>query len=111
MSAQPRCLWCSRQIHNDSTLGRRRRYCSQACRQRAYEKRHQQSGSGGVGPDDVVVRRTELESLQDRLYALRSAVEVLESAVADKADAAEMRSVAREVVAAAGDLDRLWVSP
>ena len=36
---------------------------------------------------------------------------VVRDLVDDKADAAEMRSVAREVVAAAGDLDRLWVSP
>ncbi|GAB3299823.1 hypothetical protein GCM10027298_13220 [Epidermidibacterium keratini] len=64
-----------------------------------------------MSPDDVVVRRVELESLQDRLYVLRSAVEVLEAAVTDQADAAELRSVSKEVIAACGDLDRLWVSP
>lgn len=71
------------------------------------------SGAGGIQvPDDaVVITRSELESLQDRLYVLRSAVEVLEGALHDDADVAELRSVAREVVAATGDLDRLWVSP
>ena len=71
------------------------------------------SGDGRIEvPEDaVVITRAELESLQDRLYVLRSAVEVLDGAVEDKADAAELRSVAREVVAASGDLDRLWVSP
>ncbi len=71
------------------------------------------TGGGGIDvPDDaVVISRSELESLQDRLYVLRSAVEVLDGAVRDGADVAELRSVAREVVAATGDLDRLWVSP
>lgn len=71
------------------------------------------TGAGGMAvPEDaVVITRSELESLQDRLYVLRSAVEVLEGAVQDDADVAELRSVAREVVAATGDLDRLWVSP
>lgn len=70
------------------------------------------SGDGVSRPDEsVLIGRAELESLQDRLYVLRSAVEVLQLAVDDGAEAAELSSVAREVVAAAGDLDRLWVTP
>ncbi len=71
------------------------------------------SGTGvlQLEEDSVVVRRAELESLQDRLYVLRSAVEVLQAAVDDNANSAELVSVAREVVAATGDLDRLWISP
>lgn len=94
-------------------MGRRKRYCTQSCRQRAYEKRRQLAGDGTmtVGADAVVLNRSELESIQDRLYVLRSAVEVLADAVDDGADAGELSAVAREVVAAAGDLDRLWVTP
>ncbi len=64
-----------------------------------------------VDADSVVVRRTELEYLQDRLYVLRSAVEELDRAVQEKASLREMTTVAKEVVAATGDLDKLWVVP
>lgn len=108
-----RCAWCSRKILDDQPMGRRKRYCSTSCRQRAYEKRRLMTGEGmiKVDADAVVIRRSELESLQDRLYVLRSAVEVLDAAVQDGAGAEELTAVAREVVAASGDLDRLWISP
>lgn len=64
-----------------------------------------------VDDDSVLVRRGELESLQDRLYVLRSAVEVLAAVVDERGDRDELASVAREVVAATGDLDKLWLSP
>lgn len=64
-----------------------------------------------VDDDSVLVRRGELESLQDRLYVLRSAVEVLAAVVDEHGDRDELASVAREVVAATGDLDKLWLSP
>lgn len=113
MAEQNRCAWCSRRIVDDQPIGRRKRYCCQSCRQRAYEKRRQMNGDGTmpVADDAVVIARAELESLQDRLYVLRSAVEVLEGAVQDKASAGELTAVAREVIAATGDLDRLWVTP
>lgn len=64
-----------------------------------------------VDADSVVVRRTELEYLQDRLYVLRSAVEELDRAVKESAAPKELTMVAKEVVAATGDLDKLWVVP
>lgn len=110
MGVTARCEWCSRRIDNDLPIGRRRRYCTQSCRQRAYEKRRQQS-SGTAGPDEATIRRADLESLQDRLYVLRSAIEVLDATLEEQPTRDELISVAREVVSAAGDLDRLWVSP
>lgn len=61
--------------------------------------------------DSVTITRADLESLQDRLYVLRNALEILRDTLAEDAGAAELRHVAAEVVAAGGDLDRLWVSP
>lgn len=99
-------------IVDDQRIGRRKRYCSQSCRQRAYEKRRQITGDGmQLDEDSVVIRRAELESLQDRLYVLRSAVEILDAALQDDAGKGELTSVAREVVAATGDLDRIWITP
>lgn len=111
MVTDPRCKWCSKKILGEVSIGRRRQYCGQACRQRAYEKRREQVGGLAVNADSVAVRRTELEHLQDRLYVLRCAVEELADALADKADADELAGVAKEVVAATGDLDKLWVTP
>lgn len=68
-------------------------------------------GTITVDEDSVLVRRAELENLQDRLYVLRSAVEVLAGAVRDDAERDELTAVAREVIAATGDLDKLWLSP
>ena len=71
------------------------------------------TGDGMIKLDDdsVLIRRTELESLQDRLYVLRSAVEILDTAVQDRAGIDELVGVAREVIAATGDLNKLWISP
>lgn len=33
------CLWCGDQLEATNRVGRRRRYCRQSCRQRAYESR------------------------------------------------------------------------
>jgi hypothetical protein len=91
-------------------LGRTRRYCAQACRQRAYEQRHL-LGRAGLPGDAVVVARRDLDDLQDRLYQLRCAVEDVSTALCERAGRAELEGVARNVVAAAGDLERLWVAP
>ncbi|MEO6958012.1 MAG: hypothetical protein ABI137_14810 [Antricoccus sp.] len=110
MSVKPRCKWCSRQIIDDLSTGRRKQYCSQACRQRAYEKRREQTLGLPHDPEAVVINRVQMEYLQDRLYILRCAIEDLSLAMAD-GDHAGTLIVATEVVHAAGDLDTLWVTP
>jgi hypothetical protein len=91
-------------------VGRARRYCAQACRQRAYEHRHQLDRAG-LPADAVVVSRRDLDHLQDRLYQLRCAVEDAATALDERAERGELESMLRNVVDAAGDLDRLWVTP
>ena len=48
-----RCGWCRRVLAQQGSVGRPRLYCSQACRQRAYEQRSAAAKAGL--PDDVVV--------------------------------------------------------
>ncbi|MGH3731141.1 MAG: hypothetical protein ACRDTU_20685 [Micromonosporaceae bacterium] len=91
-------------------LGRPRTYCRQSCRQRAYEQRAV-AQRAGLPADAVVVSRSELEHLQDRLFQIRCAVEDAEAALADNAPAAELRTVLRHAIDAAGDVQRLWVTP
>ena len=50
------CAWCGRPVAATGT-GRKRRYCRQSCRQRAYEQRS--STKGTSIPDDAVVLTAE----------------------------------------------------
>lgn len=99
------CGWCGRPIEQGST-GRRRRYCGQSCRQRAYERRVAVQRSG-LPEDAVVLSDTELTALQDRLFQLRCAAEDVVTAADDGADPAELRRMALELAETARDLERL----
>jgi hypothetical protein len=67
--------------------GRRRQFCKDSCRQLDYQARRR-AAEAGLGDDQVVVSRRELDDLHDLLY-------VLETAVADvERDLAEARTVA-----------------
>ena len=54
--------------------GRPRLYCRRSCRQRDYEARRQ-SADLGLGDTRLVVARSELDALHDRLYELEAAIE------------------------------------
>nr|WP_306999516.1 hypothetical protein [Amycolatopsis thermophila] len=99
------CGWCGRRLEQGST-GRRRRYCGQSCRQRAYERRLAVQRSG-LPEDAVVLSGSELTALQDRLFQLRCAAEDVVTAADDGADADELRRMALELAEAARDLERL----
>jgi hypothetical protein len=55
-------------------IGRRRAYCRQSHRQRAYEARRA-AERRGIGIDEVLVSRHVWESLRDALYRLQAAAE------------------------------------
>ena len=111
------CGWCGQRLP-DSTgsagetagrtarVGRPRRYCSQSCRQRAYERRSAVQ-RGGLPEDAVVLSAAELADLQDRLFQLRCAAEDVVTAADDVADPAELKSLAAAVVENAHGLERL----
>ncbi|MFM8600183.1 MAG: hypothetical protein ACKOB8_14475 [Mycobacterium sp.] len=85
------CRWCGRAVP-DAGLGRRRQYCRQSCRQRAYEQRAQVRGTA-VAPDAVVLTAAEAADLADRVYQVRCAAEDVSTAVAEGASAAEVREL------------------
>ncbi|MFL6122809.1 hypothetical protein [Actinophytocola sp.] len=87
-------------------VGRPRRYCSQSCRQRAYERRSAVQ-RGGLPEDAVVLSAAELADLQDRLFQLRCAAEDVVTAADDGADPGELKSLAAAVVENAHGLERL----
>lgn len=103
------CGWCGQRLPEDakiSKVGRPRRYCSQSCRQRAYERRSAVQ-RGGLPEDAVVLSAAELADLQDRLFLLRCAAEDVVTAADDGAEAGELKSLAAAVVKNAHGLERL----
>jgi hypothetical protein len=106
---QRRCGWCRRVLPEQGSVGRPRQYCGQACRQRAYEQRSATTKAGLSG-DVVLVTRSELDGLQDRLYQLRCALEDVQTLLHEKPTKAELERSLSELLRSTGRLDRLWVS-
>lgn len=100
------CGWCGLALPGGGARGRRRQYCGQSCRQRAYERRTALHRTG-LPDDAVVLSATEIAALQDRLFQLRCAAEDIVTAAQDGAGAGELRGLAGEVAEAARDLERL----
>nr|WP_238886560.1 hypothetical protein [Mycobacterium sp. IDR2000157661] len=97
------CRWCGREVA-DAGLGRRRQYCRQSCRQRAYEQRAQIKGTT-LAPDAVVLSADEAAELSDRVYQVRCAAEDVATAVEEGAAPEELRGLCDALVRAAKAAD------
>jgi hypothetical protein len=85
-------------------------YCRQSCRQQAYLARKLASAHA-LGADEVVVRRDELEELQDRVYALQAALEDVATDLDAARTAADVRSALDWLVSQAEPVAALWITP
>lgn len=85
-------------------MGRRRQYCRQSCRQRAYEQRAQVKGTA-LPTDAVVLSAEEAAQLSDRVYQVRCAAEDVATAVDEGADGAELRELCAALLDAAKAAD------
>ena len=81
-------------------MGRRRQYCRQSCRQRAYEQRALVKGTA-LPADAVVLSADEAADLTDRLYQVRCAAEDVATAVREGADTGELAQMCEELMRAA----------
>ncbi|MBF6232959.1 hypothetical protein [Nocardia farcinica] len=99
------CLWCGREIV-DSESGRRRRYCRQSCRQRAYEHRNSVKGTG-IPEDSVILSAQEAADLADRWFAARCAAEDVATAIAEGADTDELLALSTTLVKLTLEAERL----
>lgn len=97
------CRWCGREV-DDAGLGRRRQYCRQSCRQRAYEQRAQVKGTT-LAPDSVVLSAEEASQLSDRVYQVRCAAEDVATAVDEGAETTELRELCDALIRAAKAAD------
>ena len=100
--SQP-CRWCGREV-GDAGLGRRRQYCRQSCRQRAYEQRSLVRGTS-VSPDSVVLTAEEAAQLSDRVYQVRCAAEDVATAIDEGAGPTELRELCDALLRAAKAAD------
>jgi hypothetical protein len=105
-SGPVRCQWCGRELPSSSGVGRRRRYCAQACRQRAYENRNALE-RGSIPPDAVVLTQQERDDLADRLFQVRCAAEDVATALSESAGPAELAPLVSEMLAAARSAERI----
>ena len=85
-----RCAWCGRPFERSAGAGRPRRYCKRACRQRDYEARRRAS-ERGLDEDELIITRTELNELRDRLFVLSETVKDVEADLTDDAADDERR--------------------
>jgi hypothetical protein len=85
-------------------MGRRRQYCRQSCRQRAYEQRAAVKGTV-LPADSVVLSADEALQLSDRVYQVRCAAEDVATAVDEGAGPGELRQLCRALIDAAQAAD------
>jgi hypothetical protein len=88
-------------------MGRRRQYCRQSCRQRAYEQRTSinRGDATAVPADAVVLSADDAADLSDRVYQVRCAAEDVATALDEGAGAAELRELCDVLIRAARAAD------
>ncbi|WP_040356561.1 hypothetical protein [Corynebacterium capitovis] len=96
----PTCQWCGAELMQPQGRGRRRKYCSDSCKQRAYE--HRLSVGGGRSPqqtaDAVIMSPERVATLRDQLFQVRCAAEDIATAYEDGADSEEIRHLCDELI-------------
>lgn len=95
-----RCRWCRRVFTAPDGPGRPREFCKRSCRQRDYEARRRAS-ERGLDETDLVVARSELDELRDRIYVLECALEDVARDLAGSPDPGDVREALDWLVQAA----------
>jgi hypothetical protein len=99
------CEWCRQSLGVRNNSGRNRVYCSQSCRQRAYQSR-KRSKQLGLKEGEVVVSSVLLDRMNKRLQALEVALAEVEAAELQNTD-----ERVNQLYLAARRLRRLVVGP
>ncbi|MFH0410599.1 hypothetical protein ACG98H_00605 [Corynebacterium sp. L4756] len=99
------CLWCGKTVINQGR-GRPKKYCSPACKQRAYEKR---TALQDFANNDKALTLSPERAvrLHDGLFELRCSAEDIATAIEEGAPAAEVRHLCDELVGIARRVEEL----
>ena len=100
-----RCQWCGNPVEY-SGRGRKPKYCSRSCRQRAYEQRHEGRGVG-ISDSDIVLRGKKAQYLFDSLFELRFAAEGINTAAQEGATSSELAAMTGDLVSLARDIESI----
>ena len=105
-----RCRWCGRPLPTPAATGRPRRYCRAGCRQQAHLARRF-ADAHGLGDDDVVVGREQLEELQGLVYCLQAAIEDVDADLQGAPSAREVREALAWLLDNARPVASVWIEP
>lgn len=106
-----RCRWCRFPLDAREGPGRPREFCSQRCRQWDWVSR-QRARELELSDGELVMARSELDSLHDDLYVLECAVADTRRDLAHDMTKAELQSALRWLLDAAAPLaDRRLRAP
>lgn len=103
---EPTCEWCGKPIEVNVGRGRKRKYCSSSCKQRAYEQRVMLAGTE-VDADAVILNKRRVDEIRDQLFELRCAAEDISVAAKEGASSDELQSLCDELVDLAQRLEKL----
>lgn len=104
-SPPPSCAWCGGELQQQSR-GRPRKYCSPACKQRAYEQRHNIVGTP-IPEGAVILNPARADELRDELYELRCIAEDISTAHGEGASPAEISQLCAELVTLATRIEKI----
>jgi hypothetical protein len=90
--------------------GRPRRYDRQSCRQRDYEARAL-ARQHGLADDEVVVDRSQLQDLHDRIYVVEAALEDVATDLGERRTPARVQAALEHLTAAAAGLRGYVLAP
>lgn len=105
-----RCRWCGRRFDVAVGPGRPRQFCRAGCRQQAHLAR-KLAAAHGLGADDVIMRRQELDDLQSALYCLQAAVEDVDRDLQAARGASEVKAALQWLLQNARPLTEIWIEP
>ncbi|WJY89721.1 hypothetical protein CCONF_05935 [Corynebacterium confusum] len=99
------CQWCNKEMDQNGR-GRPRKFCSAACKQRAYEQRNAVSGTT-IPEDAIIMSPKSAAELADGLFELRCGAQDIQTAVQEGAEVSEISQLCEEMVALARHLEEL----
>lgn len=101
------CQWCGAELAEQEGRGRRRKYCSDSCKQRAYEHRNNVAVTPAARRETSMTQ-ARASKLHDRLFQLRCAAEDIATAVDENADSREIEALCTELVTMAKEIERAY---
>ncbi|WP_342319720.1 hypothetical protein [Corynebacterium mayonis] len=100
------CAWCGCDLPAQQGRGRKRKFCGNSCKQRAYEQRNNVAGSS-IHAESLILHPDKVAAMRDKLFELRCSAEDIATAHAEGADTQEISRMCEELTEIARELEKL----